>query len=274
MNTTWTVANLNQLISEDGIFSDGDWIEKKDQDPEGDVRLIQLSDIGDGCFRDRSNRFLNKKRAEELNCTFLKKGDILIARMPEPLGRATLFPLEGNEKYVTAVDIAIVRTANPHISDSFLLNAINSPLIRHQIEQYKTGTTRKRISRKNLAKVQFPLPPLPEQRGIVSKLEQLFSELEDGVANLQKAQRQLKVYRQAVLKKAFEGELTREWRAQQTGLPTAEELLAQIQAERERYYEEQLAEWKQAVADWEADGKVGKKSRKPGKTNSYIFRSI
>ena len=71
-----------------------------------------------------------------------------------------------------------------------------------------------------------------------------------------------------MLKKAFEGELTREWRAQQTGLPTAEELLEQIKAERERYYKQQLAEWKQAVADWEADGKVGKKPRKPGKLDT------
>ncbi|TXB60617.1 restriction endonuclease subunit S [Phaeodactylibacter luteus] len=125
--------------------------------------------------------------------------------------------------------------------------------------------THKRYWISTYSKQLIPLPPLPEQRAIVAKLEQLFSELEDGVANLQKAQQQLKVYRQAVLKKAFEGELTREWRAQQTDLPTAEELLAQIQAERERYYEQQLAEWKQAVADWEAEGKVGKKPRKPGK---------
>lgn len=132
-----------------------------------------------------------------------------------------------------------------------------------------SAVTVKHLSSKTIKSIPLPLPPLPEQRAIVSKLEQLFSELEDGVANLQKAQRQLKVYRQAVLKKAFEGELTREWRAQQTGLPTAEELLEQIQAERERYYEQQLAEWKQAVADWEADGKVGKKPRKPGKLSRF-----
>ena len=79
----------------------------------------------------------------------------------------------------------------------------------------------------------FPLPPLPEQRAIVSKIELLFSELDNGIANLKLAQEQLKVYRQAVLKKAFEGELTRKWREQQTDLPDAEDLLEQIRKERE-----------------------------------------
>ncbi len=77
------------------------------------------------------------------------------------------------------------------------------------------------------------IPPLPEQRAIVSKLEQLFSDLDNGIANLRLAQEQLKVYRQAVLKKAFEGELTRKWREQQTDLPDARDLLEQIRKERE-----------------------------------------
>jgi len=64
----------------------------------------------------------------------------------------------------------------------------------------------------HLEKSEIPIPPLPEQRAIVAKLEQLFSELDNGIACLKKAQEQLKVYRQAVLKQAFEGELTKAWR--------------------------------------------------------------
>ncbi len=79
----------------------------------------------------------------------------------------------------------------------------------------------------------FLSAPLPEQRAIVSKIELLFSELDNGIANLKLAQEQLKVYRQAVLKKAFEGELTKKWREQQTDLPDAGDLLEQIRKERE-----------------------------------------
>lgn len=60
----------------------------------------------------------------------------------------------------------------------------------------------------HIAKEKFPVAPLPEQRAIVAKIEQLFSELDNGVANLRVAKEKLEVYRQAVLKKAFEGELT------------------------------------------------------------------
>ena len=52
------------------------------------------------------------------------------------------------------------------------------------------------------------LPPLPEQHRIIAKIEELFSELDKGVEALKTAQQQLKVYRQAVLKRAFEGKLT------------------------------------------------------------------
>lgn len=113
---------------------------------------------------------------------------------------------------------------------------------------------------------EFPLPPLPEQRAMVSKIEELFSSLDNGIANLEKAQKQLKVYRQAVLKKAFEGELTKEWREKQTDLPSAEELLEQIKTERENYYDQQLVDWKVKVDEWEENGKEGKK---PGKPSHY-----
>lgn len=61
------------------------------------------------------------------------------------------------------------------------------------------------VSTNKFAEISFPLAPLPIQRAIVSKTEELFSDLDNGIANLKKAQEQLKVYRQAVLKKAFEG---------------------------------------------------------------------
>jgi type I restriction enzyme S subunit len=63
-----------------------------------------------------------------------------------------------------------------------------------------------------LKKLKFPLAPLPEQRAIVSKIELLFSELDNAVSNLKQAKDKLEIFRQSVLKKAFEGELTKEWR--------------------------------------------------------------
>ena len=208
MKEDWIEVLLGDLISPTGVFCDGDWVESKDQDLDGEIRLIQLADIGDGIFKDKSHRFLTFKKSVELNCTYLKHGDILLARMPEPLGRATIFPLEEEKKYVTVVDVAIIRAGNNYVYNKFLLYNINSPHIRKKIASWQSGSTRKRISRKNLSKIHFPLAPLPIQRAIVLKIENLFASLDKGIADLKTAREQLKVYRQAVLKKAFEGRFT------------------------------------------------------------------
>lgn len=47
----WALSALAKTISSDGLILDGDWVESKDQDPSGEVRLIQLADIGDGDFK-------------------------------------------------------------------------------------------------------------------------------------------------------------------------------------------------------------------------------
>ena len=182
--------------------------------------------------------------------------------MPDPLGRACVFPFHGESKFVTVVDVAVVRTEAKGVSNKLLSNFINSPIIRKEIERLQTGTTRKRISRGNLSMIQFPLPPLNEQHRIVDKIEELFSELEHGVANLKLAQRQLKVYRQALLKHAFEGKLTEQWRQENNPEP-AEKLLERIQAERQNRYEQEVKDWKAAVKDWEKGGEKGGKPGKP-----------
>lgn len=101
------------------------------------------------------------------------------------------------------------------------------------------------------------LPPLNEQKRIVAKIEELFTELEDGVGSLKTAQAQLKTYRQALLKHAFEGKLTAVWRtAHAHNLEDAATLLQRIKQERQARYRAELAAW-------EANGQQTRKPRKP-----------
>lgn len=88
--------------------------------------------------------------------------------------------------------------------NDFILHYLNSINYR----QYVNGTTRLKLTKSSLVEIPFPLPPLKTQQTIVSKIEELFSELDNGIANLKTAQQQLKTYRQSVLKWAFEGKLT------------------------------------------------------------------
>ena len=119
-----------------------------------------------------------------------------------------------------------------------------------------------------LKKSKLPLAPLVEQRRIVAKIEKLFSELDKGIERLKTARTQLATYRQAVLKHAFEGKLTAQWREANKGkLETREQLLARIKQERASRYERQLQEWKTAVKEWEGGDKGSRKPRKPRAPN-------
>jgi type I restriction enzyme S subunit len=138
-------------------------------------------------------------------------------------------------------------------------------LIEKKLDEQGTGTTFKAISGGILKSQRVSLAPLPEQRAIVSKIEQLFSELDGGIANLKAAKKKLEIYRQAVLKRAFEGELTKEWRDKHKDLPAAEDLLEQIKKERQAYYDCQMQEWAQAIKEWETNPGKGKKPGKPKK---------
>jgi type I restriction enzyme, S subunit len=166
----WPVAKLSIALESAEVFVDGDWVESKDQDPDGDVRLVQLADIGDGVFINKSDRFLTSAKARELRCTFLKPGDVLVARMPDPLGRACIFP--GDPKpSVTVVDVCIIRPDPGHHDARWLMHCLNMPACRNQIQNFATGTTRSRISRSNLGKIQIPAVPLYEQVRIAEVLD-------------------------------------------------------------------------------------------------------
>lgn len=203
-------VTLTQLLS-DGLFIDGDWVESKDQDPNGEVRLIQLADIGDGVFRNRSARFLTQSKAKELRCTFLQEGDILVARMPEPLGRACLFPGVG-QPAVTVVDVCVVRPNPRRVRPEWLVTAINSPQFRDSMQQFVRGTTRQRISRRNLGTLPLRVPEIDEQLATAQAVERLERKRGDASSHLDSGRRAIGRFRHAVLAAACSGRLTADWR--------------------------------------------------------------
>ena len=171
------ITTLEDLTKEKGLITDGDWIETRHQDPTGEIRLIQLSDIAENKFQNKSQKFVTKETVRQLNCTYLKEGDVLIARLPDPLGRACIFP-KLTQPAITAVDICIVRP-NPTIADQFWLSYyLNSPQIRKIILSHAQGATRARVPTGKLKKIKINLPSINQQRQTASRLKALLAEIE------------------------------------------------------------------------------------------------
>ena len=87
-----------------------------------------------------------------------------------------------------------------------------SPSYRNEISRLSIGININNLRRENIESMLIPIPPLAEQHRIVAKLEVLFTQLEAAVDSLKKAQVQVQRYRRSILKAAFTGELTKEWR--------------------------------------------------------------
>ncbi len=154
------------------------------------------------------------------------------------------------------------------IEPLFLFYQTQSDLFRQQLEEFSSATTIPIINKGNFERLILQIAPFNEQHRIVAKIEELFSELDKGIESLKTARAKLNIYRQAVLKHAFEGKLTAQWREENKDkLETPEQLLARIKQEREARYEQQLHEWKATVKTWE-EGKRDKRPTKPSKVKT------
>lgn len=166
----WEQRKLTNLCEK---FTDGDWIEAKDQSDSG-VRLVQTGNVGVTEYLDKPNnkKWISFETFEQLHCEEVYPGDILISRLPEPAGRACIMPNLGT-KMITAVDCTIVRP-NAVTSTRFLLQYLSSQAYFDAVNTCLAGGTRQRISRGNLAQFNVPIPSSKiEQEKIGEVLEKL-----------------------------------------------------------------------------------------------------
>ena len=136
----------------------------------------------------------------------VENGDILFA-MIGTIGNPAI--IKGDTNF-SIKNVGLFKKNEIKILPEFFVNFLRSSIFEKQLNERKLlkGTTQRFIPLGNLRKIEIPLPPLQTQQAIVSKIEELFSELDKGIEDLKTAQQQLKTYRQSVLKYAFEGRLT------------------------------------------------------------------
>ena len=153
---------------------------------------------------------------------------------------------------------------NKIVNPLFLFYQAQSIFFKNQLEEKSSATTISIVNKTSFESIYVYIPPLETQQAIVNKIESLFDEIDEGIGRLKTAAQQIQQYRQSLLKNAFNGELTKEWRSKHADtLPSENELLAQIQTTREQHHAQQLADWQTAVSQWEQNGKEGKKPSKP-----------
>jgi type I restriction enzyme, S subunit len=196
----WNNVKLKDICK---VFDDGNWIESKDQSDDG-IRLIQTGNIKFGTFADRKNkaRYISEKTFKRLKCKEIFAGDILVSRLPDPVGRACIIP-KLSERAITAVDCTIIRLKEiclPEYLNYFMQSSQYFIDIRKEI----SGATRQRISRKNLGEILIPLPSPAEQQRIITKLDAVFAGIDKTILNVEKKLTNTIKLANTILSKFFE----------------------------------------------------------------------
>ncbi|MDP4207277.1 MAG: restriction endonuclease subunit S [Bacteroidota bacterium] len=245
----WIVAKLSDMVVDpkkdfvDGPF--GSDLKASEYKDEG-VPVFRIQNIKAGYFLDKNIQFVTKQKAEQLKRHSFKQGDIIITKLGEPLGLCCKVPHKYPEGIIVA-DLMRVRPSPTIVDTDYLVYAINSKIIQDQFKNITKGTTRARVNLSIVRDIEIPIAPASEQKRIVNKLEELISELEKGKEHIQISLEQLRVYKQSVLKFAFEGKLTEEWRNKQKKLKTPNELVAEINNEREKKYNNLLSNYREGL---------------------------
>ena len=227
-----------------------------------ELPYIGLDNVEAHCMR-----LLGSKPAASMKSSAKRfyTGDVLYSRLRPYLNKVWAAERDG----ICSSEF-IVLPGNQFVDSKFLalrLNAIDFVSFANSLN----AGDRPRVDFDQISS--FCLPPfsLSRQHRIVAKIEELLSELDKGVESLKTARAKLKIYRQAVLKHAFEGKLTAQWREENKDkLETPEQLLARIKQERATHYEQQLKEWKAVVKTREENGNPGKRRARPPKEISHL----
>lgn len=244
----WAIASVDEVceLTAGGSAPQGDEFFSNGVFPF--VRVQDMGRLGDEVYIRKTADLLNEKGTKKLR--LFPQGSVLFTKS----GASTL----NNQRAILSCDSYIVSHIGVLIPYSgisnkwiyFWLKGIDFKKLAH-------STVMPSLPLAKVSSLNLLIPPLNEQHRIAAKIEELFSELDNGIENLKAAQQQLKIYRQALLKHAFEGKLTAQWREQnQDKLETAEALIKRISQERAQRYQQQLA-------DWEVAGKKGSKPKAP-----------
>ena len=205
-NSSWRIVKLKDILFE---LESG-------KRPKGGVQGIEsgIPSIGaehlniKGGFKFEKIKFVPIEFAKQMNKGIIKENDIIVVKDGATTGKTSFVGIDFPYRFAVINEhVFIVRVKN-ELLPKYVFYKLFSSLGKKEILEDFRGAAQGGISSSFVNNVNIPIPPLREQQLIVSKIEQLFSELENGKQQLETALQQLKIYRQSLLKWAFEGKLT------------------------------------------------------------------
>ena len=205
---SWKWLRLGELSdTKDNSFADGPFgsnLKKEHYINEPEVRIIQISNIGEEGWKNENVKYTSFIHAETIKRSMVSCGDIVITKMM-PAGRAIQVP-DIEKNYILSSDV-IKFVPHPLINRKYLLYSINSNVFKNQIYDEVQGITRVRTSLMKIKSYLIPLPPLEEQKEIVDILDNIFEKEEKAKKLIESILNKIELIKKSILARAVRGEL-------------------------------------------------------------------
>ncbi|RKS81524.1 type I restriction enzyme S subunit [Haloarcula quadrata] len=179
--THWEVTTIENIVAdEENAFTDGARysLSSAEIHDEGEARAILLQEVGEGEFNDEDPKFATEEKYEEITHRAIYPGEVVVAKMAEPVARACIVPEKYDKYLLGCADVVRVQT-NEEFDERFLMYCMNSHKVWRQAVAHLRGTGRSRINLENIAELKLPKPPLKEQVEIADTLEKFDQRVEN-----------------------------------------------------------------------------------------------
>lgn len=227
----WKLVKLSDLyINPVESITDGPFGSnlKSDDFKETGYPVLKIQNIDRNKFISKDISFVSEEKFNQLDKHQFKSGDIIITKLGSPLGKACIVPNNFKEGVIVADLIRLKQSE--YINSKFLMYSLNAPYIISQIEKLSKGTTRQRVTLRDVRNLVIIFPSLEEQKLIVNSIEELDDEINGLSEIISKSYLDVQALRQKILIDAFSGGLIKELFE-----GDIEDYLEQISEEKKRY---------------------------------------
>ena len=204
----WEEKKIEDLSNEKKAIVSGPFgsnLKVADYREEG-VPMIRLQNVGKGYFIDKSIKYVNSSKAEELKSHSFKTGDIVLAKLGIPIGKTCIIPEYFGSGIIVA-DIVRIRPDKKTVNYKFVEFFLNTNLSVSQLNKNISGATRPRVNLSDVRNIIIPIPEIKEQEKIVQKLNELTAQTKKLEAIYTQKIADLEEMKKAILEKAFSGQL-------------------------------------------------------------------